>query len=193
MYNPNTTDNQEEVYDIVNELDEVVGTATRGQVHTNPSLIHRAIGAYIFNDKKEILLQKRSMSKDTSPGKWMLSVGGHVDSGSDYVSTAHREIQEELGVDIPLVEGEKILVRDDTESEYWMTYVGICNGPFPNFNKTEAEEVRFFNIQEALRQMKEKTIQCVFDFELNMRKAQELIDSGLIDALIQGREKEQYV
>lgn len=193
MYNANTTDNQEEVYDVVNEKDEVIGKAKRREVHTNKSLIHRAVGAYIFNTKGEILLQKRSKTKDTYPSCWMLSVGGHVDTGMDYIATIHREIQEELGVDMPLLVGEKELVFDETETEYWMTFIGVHDGPFPNFNTVEADEVKFFDVKEVLLLVDNHKITCVPHFKKNMLKALSYIESGKVGRIVDGKEKEQYV
>ena len=74
----NTTDPQNEVFDVVNEKDEVVGEAIRGEVHRNPKLIHRAVHIWVLNDRGEILLQQRSLTKDKAPGQWDISCAGHV-------------------------------------------------------------------------------------------------------------------
>lgn len=65
-----TTDNQEEMFVVVDRDDTVVGYKTRYECHHDRSLIHRTVGALIFNDKGQILLQKRSMTKDMEPGLW---------------------------------------------------------------------------------------------------------------------------
>jgi len=75
-----TTDNQNEIFDIVNEEDRVIGQTTRGEAHGNPKLMHRSIGVVIFNSKGEIFLQQRSATKDTDPLKWTISCSGHVES-----------------------------------------------------------------------------------------------------------------
>lgn len=181
MYNPQTTDNQEEVYDVVNEYDEVIGTATRRQVHADPTLIHRAAGAYIFNRKKELLMQKRSMSKDMFPGYWVFSVGGHVDSGDSYEQTVQREIREELGTVISVEPLEKVLQREPEETEFWQVYVGIHDGPFPDFNRTEADEVRFFSIDELLKQ----TILMPPNVTKLLPSVKKLVESGRVEELIE--------
>ena len=73
-----TSDNQEELFDVVDEKDEIIGLAKRGEVHLNPRLMHRSVGVVVFNKKGEIFLQKRSISKDVDPGKWTISCSGHV-------------------------------------------------------------------------------------------------------------------
>lgn len=79
-----------ELFDVVDENDNIIGRATREECHSNPKLMHRASIILIFNSKGELLLQKRSMNKDTNPGKWANSVAGHVDPGESYEETAKR-------------------------------------------------------------------------------------------------------
>ncbi len=160
MYNPNTTDNQQEMYDVVDEMDQVIGKATRKEVHSNKVLIHRAAGGYIFNTKKQVLMQKRSKTKDMFPGHWAFSVGGHVDSGDTYEKALQRELKEELGIQIPMHFVEKRLVRHEAETEFWSIYFGIHDGPFPDYNTIEIEEVRFFSLSdlEAVITLKKEPI-----------------------------------
>jgi isopentenyl-diphosphate delta-isomerase type 1 len=82
---------------IVNENDEIIGKDTRENIHKS-GLLHREIHIWIFNDKGEILLQRRSETKDTYPGLLDVSVGGHVEIGDDYEKTAIRELAEEVGI-----------------------------------------------------------------------------------------------
>ena len=86
-----------EYFDVVDIFDRVVGLAPRHYIHAN-KLFHRAIHVFVFNSKGEIFLQKRSMSKDSAPGKWVSSCSGHVDSGEYYFDAAVRELGEEIGL-----------------------------------------------------------------------------------------------
>jgi isopentenyldiphosphate isomerase len=58
----------EEIFDIVNERDEVIGRLPRSQVHREGRK-HRAVHVLVFNARGEIFLQKRSMAKDTFPAR----------------------------------------------------------------------------------------------------------------------------
>jgi isopentenyldiphosphate isomerase len=89
----------EEIFDVVNERDEVIGRATRRKVHAR-GLRHRAVHVLVFNARGEVFLQKRSMLKDTAKGKWDSSSSGHLDSGEDYDACAARELREEIGLDL---------------------------------------------------------------------------------------------
>jgi isopentenyldiphosphate isomerase len=86
-----------EIFDIINEYDEVVGTAPRAEAHRK-GLRHRAIHVLFVTPARELILQRRSMSKDTQPGYLTVTVGGHVPSGKAYDETAVKEIFEETGL-----------------------------------------------------------------------------------------------
>src|SRR5215469_2474992 len=90
----------DEIFDIVNERDEVIGQKARRLVHRDGDK-HRAVHVLVFNSRGEIFLQKRSMKKDTFPGAWDSSASGHLDTGEDYDSCAVRELREELGFETP--------------------------------------------------------------------------------------------
>src|SRR5487761_2134532 len=87
----------EEIFDVVNERDEVIGQNTRREVHAR-GLWHRAVHVLVFNARGEVFLQKRSMKKDTARGKWDSSSSGHLDSGEAYDVAAVREVREEIGM-----------------------------------------------------------------------------------------------
>jgi isopentenyl-diphosphate delta-isomerase type 1 len=87
----------EEWFDVVNERDEVIHRATRREVHAT-GLWHRAVHVLVFNAQGRVLLQKRSMRKDLSPGLWDSSCSGHLDAGEDYDAAAVRELGEEIGI-----------------------------------------------------------------------------------------------
>ena len=46
----------------------------------------------------EVLLQKRSKDKDAYPGCYDISSAGHIPAGQDYITSALRELEEELGI-----------------------------------------------------------------------------------------------
>ena len=88
---------QDEIFDVVNERDEVIGQLARKEVHRQ-GLKHRAVHVLIFNSRGELFLQKRSLKKDNHPGVWDSSASGHLDCGEDYDACALRELREEIGL-----------------------------------------------------------------------------------------------
>jgi isopentenyldiphosphate isomerase len=121
----------EEIFDIVNERDEVVGQNTRREVHAR-KLWHRAVHVLVFNSRGEVFLQKRSMKKDTAAGLWDSSSSGHLDSGEDYDACAVRELREELGLEIksPPQRLFKIDACAETGWEFCWVYRCESEGPF---------------------------------------------------------------
>src|SRR5437868_2592479 len=103
---PNYTD-PEELFDVVNERDEVISQLARREVHRR-GLRHRAVHVLIYNSRGEVLLQKRSAKKDTFPLRWDSSAAGHLNPGEPYDACALRELEEELGFALPCVP-ERIL------------------------------------------------------------------------------------
>ncbi len=105
-----------EVFDVVDEEDNVVRQETRDVVHQE-NLLHRAVHIFVFNKRKEVFLQKRSRLKDVHPGRWDSSAAGHLNAGEGYAETAVRELKEELG--IQEAEVQEIGVLPPSEKTGW--------------------------------------------------------------------------
>lgn len=88
---------EDELLDIVNEADQVIGQAGRRKTYTG-KLIYRAAWVVVEDEKGRILLQLRTKKKETFPDYWDISAAGHVDAGEDYLVAAKRELKEELGI-----------------------------------------------------------------------------------------------
>ena len=125
----------QELLSVVDESDKVIGVEKRGIIHAK-GLLHRAVHILVFNPKGEIYLQKRSMRKDSSPGKWDSSSSGHVDAGEEYLQSAVRELDEELGISVSpydLKSITKLLPTAATGMEFTMIYETTTDQmPCPN-------------------------------------------------------------
>jgi isopentenyl-diphosphate delta-isomerase type 1 len=120
----------DEIFDIVDEHDRVVGQLSRGEVH-RLGLMHRAVHVFVFNAAGQVFLQKRSLSKDRQPGLWDTSSSGHVDAGEDYDTCARREVREELGVTLENVPEKlfKLPASIETDWEHVWVYRTQWDGP----------------------------------------------------------------
>lgn len=91
-----------ELLDIVNKQGQPIGlTIDRETAHAE-GIRHRTSHVWILRkkgDSVEILLQKRSQSKDSFPGCYDTSSAGHIPAGVDFIPSALRELKEELGLD----------------------------------------------------------------------------------------------
>jgi isopentenyldiphosphate isomerase len=121
----------EEIFDVVNERDEVIGQERRSEVH-RLGLLHRAVHVLVQNHAGQIFLQKRSLTKDRQPGLWDSSASGHLDHGEDYDACAVRELREELGwtLDAPPQRLFKLAASLDTDQEFVWVYTCKAEGPF---------------------------------------------------------------
>jgi isopentenyldiphosphate isomerase len=92
-------EDQEEILDLVNEEDSVIGTIKRSESHKlaggNLGYI-RATDMFIKNSKGQLWIPKRTATKTIAPNGLDYSCGGHVSSGDGYDETMIREIEEEL-------------------------------------------------------------------------------------------------
>lgn len=151
-------DDQTELFVVVDEDDKIIGHRTRYDCHHDKSLIHRAVNVVVYDNSGRILLQKRSMTKDTSPGKWTISATGHVSRDESYEQTAARELEEELGVKLAITFAYKFLQLYTRESEMEAVFHAKSNGPFSP-NPQEVDEVKFFAKEELSRLFQAKAIQ----------------------------------
>jgi isopentenyldiphosphate isomerase len=146
----------EEIFDVVNERDEVIDRKPRREVH-RLKLLHRAVHVLVFNSRGEVFLQKRSLKKDSHPGAWDSSASGHVDSGETYDPCAVREVREEIGLklDAPPVRLFKVEACADTDQEFVWVYRTESEGPF-ELHPEEISEGRWFNRDYVTRWVQEK-------------------------------------
>jgi isopentenyldiphosphate isomerase len=121
----------DEIFDVVNAQDEVIGQAPRREVHAR-GLWHRAVHVLVFNAQGGVFLQKRSMLKDIAKGKWDSSASGHLDTGEDYDACAVRELREEIGLQAvpPPVRVFKLAACRETGWEFCWIYRCTSEGPF---------------------------------------------------------------
>lgn len=96
-----TTD--DELLDLVDKDDEVIGTILRsqsGSLHEENKGFLRAAEVLIQNKEGKLWIPRRSLKKRIAPGGLDYSASGHVASGESYESALYREVKEELNLDL---------------------------------------------------------------------------------------------
>jgi isopentenyldiphosphate isomerase len=86
-----------ELVDVVDEEDRVVATVTRGELRRR-GLLHRCTYVLVRNGAGEILVHRRTETKDVNPSAYDVFAGGVCAAGESYDDCARREVAEELGV-----------------------------------------------------------------------------------------------
>lgn len=136
-----------ELLDIINQADEVVGTASIDEIYAD-KLLHRIVHVLIMSDTGDMALQLRSKQKSFCPGHWSTAVGGHVQAGESYEEAAIREFREELGASSPLTHLGKVEFASESGMKKFITvFSAVFNGPFTP-NPEEVERVAFFSQAE---------------------------------------------
>lgn len=93
----------EEILDLVNDKDEIIGTIPRSEFYRleNESLGYiRAAELFIINSKGQLWVPVRTAHKKIAPNGLDYSMGGHISAGETYLQGGLREIEEELGLDL---------------------------------------------------------------------------------------------
>ena len=139
----------DELFDIVNEEDMVIGQEMRSIVHQH-GLWHRGVHVLLFTRDGKLLVQQRSKDRVHAPLALDCSVSEHVKAGEDYYTAAMRGLMEEMGVTgieiKPLVKFKMNYGPNDNEvSEL---YHGVVDPAVVRFDPVEIERIDYFSVSE---------------------------------------------
>jgi isopentenyl-diphosphate delta-isomerase len=81
-----------------------VGTADKLTVHTRTTALHLAFSCHVMNDRHEVLVTRRALSKLTWPGVWTNSFCGHPAPDETMEEAIARRADRELGITVSRVE-----------------------------------------------------------------------------------------
>src|SRR3989344_8432598 len=137
----------DEMVDIVDVKDNVIGKVTRKEAHAK-GLLHRVVHVVIENSNGEILCLKRGKNVDTRPG-YISNCAGHVQAGENYEETVKREMEEELGIKANPKFVGKVIVYEQGPGTH-NTLIGCFkakhNGPF-KIDESELEKAYFKDLK----------------------------------------------
>lgn len=149
---PDNSKSKEEILDLVDENDLVIGQVPKSQAHMDPNLLHREIALLIYNDQGKILFQKRSQKKKVFPLLWTVSCVGHVPSKMEPRAAALKELNEELSLTTSIKFIEKISHKSLSEASFIYRYIGKYQGEEISIDPEEVEQAKFLS-QAELREM----------------------------------------
>jgi isopentenyl-diphosphate Delta-isomerase len=89
---------RQELIVLVDEQGKPIGTAEKFAAHNAHTPLHLAFSCYVFNDRGELLVTQRALSKKVWPGVWTNSVCGHPAPDEAVVDAIKRRLEYELGM-----------------------------------------------------------------------------------------------
>lgn len=135
----------DELFDVVDENDEVLRQETRQNVHRE-NLLHRAVHIFVFNKHGDLFLQYRSRAKDKCPSTWDSSAAGHLDAGESYEESAMRELDEELGIkNVDIQKIAKLKPVENTGWEFIELFLARYDGAM-TYPASEIETGQWFSV-----------------------------------------------
>jgi isopentenyldiphosphate isomerase len=157
-----TTDPQAELLIQVDEHNQIIGPIDRKTAHDSGNIFYRTIYVLIINNNGEVLLQRRSATKDLYPNCWDISVGGHVNFGHSYLETATREVGEELGISVnesDLISKGEVLVKLPKSNEFFNVFEYYLKPDQKILaNVEEVEDTKWMTIENIKKSMAEKSL-----------------------------------
>ena len=158
-----------ELFDVCNELGEPTGEIVSREEAHRDGILHRTSHVWILREKdgrKQVLLQKRSMQKDSYPGLYDTSSAGHIPAGEEPLLSALRELEEELGIRATAdqltyagnfrIEYEETFhdrIFHDNEFTHVYVYQEVVDIQDLSFQETEVEDAAWFNMDEVWREI----------------------------------------
>ncbi len=164
----------QEMLILVDKNDNEIGYEEKVKCHLNEGKLHRAFSIFVFNDKDELLLQKRNKEKMLWGEYWTNTCCSHPRKGESLEEATHRRLIEELGFDTELKEIFKFLYQakfKDVGSEREMdhVFVGRYNGEVKS-NPEEVADWKWISIEKLKEDMKQNPAHYTPWFKISLDK-----------------------
>lgn len=136
---------------LVDKNNKEIGLEEKMKAHIDGKL-HRAFSVFIFNSKKELLLQRRAKSKYHCGGLWTNTCCSHPRPNESLRRAVYRRLKEEMGFHCSLREifsfmYKATLGKNLYEHEYDHVFIGNYDGT-PKLNLEEADDWKWVPLDE---------------------------------------------
>lgn len=147
------SDNKKEFIILVDPDDQEIGEIEKIRAHEY-GMLHRAFSVLIFRERQgalELLLQQRNKNKYHCGGLWTNTCCSHPHAGETVHTAAIKRLQEEMGIETPLMEIGKfhyIAPFDNglTENEMDHVFIGFYDADTIPVNKQEVEDYKWVEV-----------------------------------------------
>ncbi len=153
---------------LVDLEDNPIGTMEKLEAHKKGAL-HRAFSIFLFNDNKELLLQKRAASKYHSANLWTNTCCSHPAPGEHLTTFAQNRLVDEMGITTSLQPLFSFIYKTTfsnslIEHELDHVLIGKLNAtPLPN--PQEVSDWRYASLQQISDEITENPEAYTFWFK----------------------------
>lgn len=148
----------EEILDVVNADDEVIGQVNHAQIYRDLSALGgylRSVNLFLVNRNGDIWIPRRAAHKQLKPNALDYSAGGHVATGETYRQAMVREIEEELGwqVDQDRLLYFGTLPPSPARDYYFCGCFALYSDETPLLSPTEFSGAEWLSVSELRRRL----------------------------------------
>ena len=187
-----------EYFDTVDEYGVPTGEIISREEAHREGIRHRTAHVWIIRSSKkgyDLLLQKRSLNKDSFPGLYDTSPAGHIPAGDEPLESALRELKEELGIEAKpgqlsyagmfQIQYEKEfhghIFRDNEVASVYV-YQEPVEITTLTLQESEVSEVRWFDLDEVWNEIKtDRSRFCVPTGGLKVLREYLIVESGQME------------
>ena len=142
---------------LVDKQDNETGVMEKQEAHIK-GVLHRAFSIFVFNSKKELLLQRRAKTKYHSAGLWTNTCCSHPRPNESTKDAANRRLKEEMGMSCNLSKQfdfiyKAILTNGLYEHEFDHVYFGTSN-TIPTINLSEVDKYEYKTLEDIKEEIK---------------------------------------
>ncbi len=147
----------DEIIDIFDENNNFTWKVEKKSIAHKVWLWHRAVHVWIYNSKKELLIQKRAENKSYFPSVWDLSVWWHVGTWEKPIKAVLREIKEEIWIDAKEDDLKFMFIKKEQNTNNGLInneilYVYLMKYDWDisklKFQKEEVQSIKFVNLDK---------------------------------------------
>ena len=148
-------EDSDELLDLVNEEDQVIGCLERSKVYEKGLHNFRVINAFLINSQGQIWVPRRTAHKRLFSLHLDVSAGGHVASGESYDDAFARELEEELRLtpkDITFKKVGCLTPHQHNVSAFMHVYTFLFDN-VPNYNEMDFMQYYWLSPAELLEKI----------------------------------------